>query len=530
MRRLPVIPVAYHQALRRPGADSENRELGAGQPTLEEVPARTVSPLTLEDVVGSVYASYPLLEAVLLDRDIAAGQEVAAWGGFDVALEGFSTSMPMGFYKNYRHGVSLKRPNFAGGYLYGGFKIGRGDFQPWYKERETDKAGEFSLGTSLPLLQNRRIDKRRLEVWRTALAREAVEPAVETLLLEFTRMAAEVYWTWVAAGRMLKAQEQLLELAQQRVRQIEERVRGGDLERIASIDNQRLIALRETKVIESRRKLELAAIKLSLFWRAPDGQPLLPSEAELPERFPSSLRLPPDGEAADVERAQSARPELQELQLMLEQVCLELRQAQNLMLPRLDAQLTASKDIGVRVSSMDKWPFELEAGLVGELPLQRRAARGKAEAANAKLAQIQVKRQFVLEKIAAEIRDTRSAMVAASERIERARTNLDLAEQSLSLAEAAFREGDTDLIVLNIYEQAVADARIVLIEATADFLVAQAAYEAALAVPPGLGSSSVNSEMIGETPEMMTGETTLRATAGSCDLVLRCENGAILLF
>jgi len=47
------------------------------------------------------------------------------------------------------------------------------------------------------------------------------------------------------------------------------------LEGIARIDNQRLIALRETKVIDAERKLQMAAIKLSLFLRTPDGQPLV---------------------------------------------------------------------------------------------------------------------------------------------------------------------------------------------------------------------------------------------------------------
>ena len=63
------------------------------------------------------------------------------------------------------------------------------------------------------------------------------------------------------------------------------------------------------------------------------------------------------------------------MDLLLAQVCLELRQANNLVLPQINAQLLAAKDVGQRVKDQNKWPFELEAGLVGELPLQRRTAR-----------------------------------------------------------------------------------------------------------------------------------------------------------
>ena len=60
-------------------------------------------------------------------------------------------------------------------------------------------------------------------------------------------------------------------LVADRVQQIEQRVQSVDLERIARIDNERLIASREAKVIDAERKLQMATIKLSLFMRTPEG-------------------------------------------------------------------------------------------------------------------------------------------------------------------------------------------------------------------------------------------------------------------
>jgi len=61
-------------------------------------------------------------------------------------------------------------------------------------------------------------------------------------------------------------------------------------------------------VIDAQRKLQMAAIKLSLFLRTPDGQPLLPDPTLLPDRFPG--HTPPDVEGIqqDIQAALAARP------------------------------------------------------------------------------------------------------------------------------------------------------------------------------------------------------------------------------
>lgn len=131
-----------------------------------------------------------------------------------------------------------------------------------------------------------------------------------------------------------------------------------------------------------------------------------------------------------------------------------------------------------------KTPFELEAGLYGEVPLQRRAARGKIAASDGKLAQIGAKRQFVVEKTRAAVQDAISALLAARDRIERAETNARLAAESLELGRLQFDAGNINLIELNIYEQATTDAQLLLIAARADFFRALADYRAAMAFDP----------------------------------------------
>ncbi len=155
----------------------------------------------------------------------------------------------------------------------------------------------------------------------------------------------------------------------------------------------------------------------------------------LPKAFPDHSEILDAQVDRDIAAALAARPELVELDVLYRKTSVELTQATNMLLPKLDALMIASKDVGEPAEEINnKGPFELEAGLYGEVPLQRREAEGKIEAARAKLAQLRVKREFAVNKVTAEVQDAVSALRAAEERIDRAGINLRLADESLQLA------------------------------------------------------------------------------------------------
>ncbi len=132
--------------------------------------------LQLSDVIASVYRAFPVIEQSRLQAGVAAGQNLSAWGAYDTKVEGYTLNQPLGFYETYRHGLGAARQTWWGGYLGAGYRIGRGSFEPWYKERETNDGGEFKLALIQPLLQGRAIDAQRVEVFQTNLRRQAVTP------------------------------------------------------------------------------------------------------------------------------------------------------------------------------------------------------------------------------------------------------------------------------------------------------------------------------------------------------------------
>ncbi|MEZ6144609.1 MAG: hypothetical protein R3B91_04090 [Planctomycetaceae bacterium] len=167
----------------------------------------------LEHVIASVYQSYPLLESALYSRTIAAGEQLAASGAFDLKLKAASENGPTGFYQTYRQSVGLVQPIYHGGEAFAGYRIGRGDFQPWYLERQTNGSGEFKAGLAVPLARNRDIDSRRADLWRSNYGRQLVEPDIQAQLIGFVQEASYIYWTWVAAGENVRIADRVLQLA-----------------------------------------------------------------------------------------------------------------------------------------------------------------------------------------------------------------------------------------------------------------------------------------------------------------------------
>lgn len=443
------------------------------------------SALTLSDVIASVYRSFPTLEAIRLQRDVAAGNLTSSWGEFDTKLLAETMNEPTGFYENYRHNLGLARNLWWGGYLSSGYRVGRGDFQPWYKERETLDSGEFKLTYIQPLLQGRDIDPRRVAIFQNRIAEQQVEPQIQTEVLRTSLEAAIIYWEWLAAGRTLRVQQQLLDLAKQRVAQIQELIKAERRAKVDELFNNVLIAQRLTKVIETQRKLQESSFKLALFLRDPEGEPLIPPELWLPTSFPPLSETKNLDAQQQINEAIARRPELIDLQLQNEIVMWDRRLAQNQTMARLDFFNELSQDVGPADSkNFDKQPFESEFGLSYEYPWQLRKARGKLRATAAKMLQIDQKTRLQVDKISLEVQSAIVTLQRSQEVIDQLVEVVQTQAQVLELQEIQFANGRIDLIELNLQEQLVTNLKSDLIAAQRDWFVALSQLSAVSGLDP----------------------------------------------
>jgi outer membrane protein TolC len=455
---------------------------GAAPAVEAELPPPDQEPLALSEVITAVYASYPALDAASRERQIAAGQQLAAMGAFDLNLAGEAIAQPLAYYKNYRYDVELNRYNWSGGRTFAGYRLGRGFFEPWYKERQTDEGGEFRVGFALPFLRDAAIDKRRAAVFQAEISQAAAEPFVQAEVIDTVRGATIAYWNWVAAGQRVEIARRVRKLAADRQVGMETRAQRGEIAEIELIDNQRLIVSRQAKLIEAELKLQQAAVTLSLFLRDGLGRPLLVSAAQLPPEFPRPPEFESESESELVAAALARRPELRLLALEAQRQDVEVQQASNLALPGFDGVLAASQDVGEPYSpKRDKSPFELQAGLLLDVPLQRREARGKLLEARGKLAQIAAKTRGTEQSITAEVQAANAAMEANRSALLQALQNVELARQLAEAERTKLARGDSDLLMVNLREVNMVEAELLVVEAEFNYVVAVAQLHAATA-------------------------------------------------
>ncbi len=100
---------------------------------------------------------------------------------------------------------------------------------------------------------------------------------------------------------------------------------------------------------------------------------------------------------------------------------------------------------------------------------------------NAQLEQLINDERFARDRIAAEVRDAASALAAAHEQIQQARLNASLAAELQAAEAERLRRGASDLLALQLREQAAFDAKVTEVDALAEYFRALADYRAATA-------------------------------------------------
>lgn len=454
-------------------------------PHLPPLPGEDFQPspqgLILEDVINSVYQSYPLLDAAIYSREIASGQRLQTLGEFDHKFKAATENGPMGYYKTYRQYVGLVKPVYQGGEVFAGYKIGRGNFEPWYKERQTNEGGEFKAGFAVPLARNRDIDKRRADLWRSTYGVDAVEPDIQAQLIGFVQEGTYAYWDWVAAGAKLVIADRILKLAQDRTERIRSQVENGFLDPPELTDNLRLVAERSGKRALAERKLQQTAVKLSLYYRDAQGAPLIPGPEMIPN-FPELEAIDEDQVEYDSLLALERRPEIYALELKRRQLDIDHSEALNDCLPNVDMVMAAAQDVGYRTDPKnDKGPFQLEAMLLMEVPLERRKAQGKIQSVSGKISQLSAKRKLTEEKIVAEIEFAYAGLIGAYKQAKQAEQAVGYAEDLARRERRNFEEGLSDLLKVTLREQYAFESAEKAVDAKLLYFKEKADYRAALA-------------------------------------------------
>jgi outer membrane protein TolC len=438
-------------------------------------------PLTLDEVQSSAQQAFPSLLAAKQRQQAAAGEYQTAEGAFDTVLKVQNRWSATGLYQNRNNDVSIEQPTSLGGTtFFGGWRRGIGDYPVYDGKSLTATDGEARLGVNIPLWRNREIDQRRASLKQAELGQMIAGHEYDQILLEIRRLAAHRYWDWVLAGQRLQIAKRMLHIAEQRDAGIRKRVTAGDIPKFEALDNQRAIIERRERRVLAQRMLEQSAIQLSLYWRDAEGRPRMPIAEQLPSGFPGQVPTITLDYPKALQTAQAQRPELRRLEMQSRQTQTELELQQNQRAPDVDLSVMGAQDIGNDKGKDKLNRNELYVGLNVSIPLQRRAASGRAQVAGANLQRLKSERILLEDRIAAEVKDILSALSAA-----RQRQTLTLLQQTAAqkLEEGErtrFELGDSTLLIVNLREIAHGDAALLAAEAASNLFKGYADYQAAL--------------------------------------------------
>lgn len=447
--------------------------------------------MTRDALLASSREQYPEILAMLADRAVAAGKLRASQGAFDLFLESDAKGWFNGFYQgSATASVGLEqRFRDRGGALYGQYRISEGDLPVYEDVSFTDNLGEVKIGAVFALMRDRAIDGDRAIITDLSLAGQ--QAAIEAYLVQLgvQRRALIAYWNWLANGQVMDLYADMLRTAEARQAAFERQFEEGAIAEIVLVENRRVIASRTSQLALAEQNFQLAANNLSMFWRGPDGSLQTPPPGARPQPEPLSA----DDFSLGLARSAlgeitNRRPDIEIIALGVDRARRQIALRINDVQPRVDVMVELSRDFGgIAEGGRSRDSTDLVAGVKFSVPLGQTRARGELSAARAELRARQLRRQLATEEAELEIRNILARLSASYRLYLLAEEEVALAEQMTRSEKQLFDNGASDLFRIIAREDDEARARIALISAHRNALIARTDYDAATVNDEALG-------------------------------------------
>lgn len=213
--------------------------------------------------------------------------------------------------------------------------------------------------------------------------------------------------------------------------------------------------------------------------RGDDGRTLLPSLSRLPEALPEAAPVDVASARAEEDRALARRPDFQRFDILRDRSRIEAELARNQQKPGVDVTLFGSRQFGA--GDPARGESVLGASLVLDIPILNRVQTGREQSAEATTAKTEEQKRFARDRIVADVRGSLVTIEASVQRAAMAQREVQVAMQLAGGELRRFDLGESNLLLVNLREQASAEAAIRQIDAQADLQRATANFRAATA-------------------------------------------------
>ena len=409
--------------------------------------------ITESEIRQSVLDNFQLIEEARLKYEASKSEVTAAEGEFDHKLEFKSRNRIEDKYDNRYFETTIERNTGLKGLgLIVGHRQGLGTFPAYDGKYETSAAGEVFAGITLPLLRNFSTDVSRTNL---VVAKIEENQAKEQLKLKqniYVHKALSLFFKWQLELRNFHIRKRILKLAEERDDMLQRRYKSGDIEKVKLTDNQRSINKRRDEVQKSEIKLTQLETELSLYmprYRLED----FAKDHEQSPALVTTLILPSISKEISSEKI----PQLRILELEQE----KFKKLEDLFsqsqLPGLAVDLLGAKEL-----SPDQ-PYDrerLQVAVKFDFPFENRKAEGKTTAQAYKTMALEKQRDYVLSEISRTFSYSLKALELTMGRWETVSKETEATMIMASAEKSRWSQGSSDLFVVNLREEDVADVEV----------------------------------------------------------------------
>jgi outer membrane protein TolC len=350
--------------------------------------------------------------------------------------------------------------------------------------REVDDGNELYEGGGglefrQPLMRGGRIYVATREIQDAEFNLEVLETQLQAQILQVTAGATEAYYNTVLAERLIDVSEQALERNRRLVEASEALFQAGRGSRRDVVSAEIEVSDNEADLAVRRADLYRAQLVLRDILGLPISESVMPADLLVPFR-PIEIRL-----HEWIERALENRPEIKQVLVRLEQSDLNVRVAENFVLPKLDA-VGLFRRFDTSTSSRTTWGFESQdwaAGLEFELPLGNVAARQRLQVARIQHERIERELQSLRRLIELEVRAEEISLRENLEDLKAQTAKVEQARSKLEIARVRFERGLANNLDVTDSQEDLVDAESALLAAIVDYTNGLARLEARIAGP-----------------------------------------------
>lgn len=419
--------------------------------------------LELNTVLKSTKSFFPeIISSIERIKESEASLQESE-GAFDLSLRSEVDRRFGGYYDGNYFDVILEKPlPYLNSKFYVGHRKSENNFPLYEGKKNTLDSGESRIGFQISLWRDRDIDSKRQKLRNNQLKLKLSEQGFALKENEVLKNATKAYWNWVTKGFTYRVNQELLTVMQKQLKVVKSKIAQGAMAKIYETENLQYIQKRKTKLAKSLQEFKEAAIILSLFLRDSKGLPLNPDIEFLPNKIVISDDVRLGAFTKKLEEIIELNPKLNQIKLKDLQFKNELLAAENILAPKVDVKFEVSKDHGEGSKTLEE--EERRVMLQIEIPIERNRGNGKIKQVEAKREILLRKKQFEVETLTAKLEKTYLRISTYKEIIKNSLKEVELTKTLQKAERRKFQRGTSDLFVINLRDQDVANAQIRLLE------------------------------------------------------------------